>query len=432
VTQADDEEKGAYTRGVAPKGWRDLREYTDSLDPEEVPALRNVRELEGIYPLLHSLMGQSPADFFVRAAVLETLVSSGLATFPPPDMRRVLHWLSPPAMDTAVRSLSRAGWITFDHSAGWRVTDVGHWVNHILAFLHRQTSEGELRPWVEGLDYALSIGMDPLFPLQSLRSRLVGLVDAMERARASASVLVLKKAAAHIEEALSLSSKIREVLDQVPLNRAEALAIVREIHDHLSRLHGKSAQLHADIAEVGRQHLTLTGGLTTEEIVRALIAAPGGELAALGRRALLPTVTPPSLIGTEALAQAAEYHTLRERAPTEETRWNPPTDACRVSHSVDAPPEVLALLAELIEIAEISQERSLADFVPHGTPGESFLRASLLPLVGGRAGGEGVAGRLGSLRLEVFSHGDGWPERLTSGPLRGITPGVVRPREGNP
>ncbi len=37
--------------------------------------------------------------------------------------------------------------------------------------------------------------------------------------------------------------------------------------------------------------------------------------------------------------------------------------------------------------------------------GESFLRASLLPLVGQGIGGEGVAGRLGAMQLDVVVEG---------------------------
>lgn len=68
--------------------------------------------------------------------------------------------------------------------------------------------------------------------------------------------------------------------------------------------------------------------------------------------------------------------------------------------------------------------------VPHGSTNESFLRASLLPLVGDRRAGEGVAGHLGSLPLDVVPEGDGSPEVLADAPLAALTPGLLTPRNG--
>jgi hypothetical protein len=143
-------------------------------------------------------------------------------------------------------------------------------------------------------------------------------------------------------------------------------------------------------------------------------------------------VLPPALLSAEALAQAGEFHFLRDRAIVEEVSWSSPLAAARAADFADAPQEVLTFLSELDDVASTSREVSLAELVPRSTPGESFLRASLLPIIGGRTGGEGIAGRLGSLPLEVALLGNGWPAALASGPLRRITPGAVRPeRQGH-
>jgi hypothetical protein len=62
-----------------------------------------------------------------------------------------------------------------------------------------------------------------------------------------------------------------------------------------------------------------------------------------------------------------------------------------------APEDVAALLAEV---------------VARGSRCESFLRLSLLTLVGDARAGEGFAGRLGALPLDVDAAGDGWPAPL--------------------
>ena len=63
ATELDDAalEGGAAEAG----GWEGLAEWTGDLAPEGVEALVAVRELEAVYPLLHSLVGRSPRQFFV-------------------------------------------------------------------------------------------------------------------------------------------------------------------------------------------------------------------------------------------------------------------------------------------------------------------------------------------------------------------------------
>jgi hypothetical protein len=59
---------GAGQDEAAPaRGWDAIAEWTGGLAPDAVEALRGVRELEFVYPLLHALVGHSLREFFVRA-----------------------------------------------------------------------------------------------------------------------------------------------------------------------------------------------------------------------------------------------------------------------------------------------------------------------------------------------------------------------------
>lgn len=75
------------------------------LRPDEIDALRAVRELESIYSLLHALVGPSLGDFFVRAAALEALVAAGRAAFSAQDLDDTLYWLDEPARAATLRVL---------------------------------------------------------------------------------------------------------------------------------------------------------------------------------------------------------------------------------------------------------------------------------------------------------------------------------------
>jgi hypothetical protein len=417
------------------RGWEGLAEWTGGLPPEEIEPLAGVRDLEPVYPLLHALVGRSPREFFARAAVIEALVESARPAFSTADLDEVLYWLDEPARSAVLRALRASGWLEHDPSAGHVLTDSGRWAHDVLSFLHRRLRESELLPTVAGVRYALDIGLDPLRHLQSMRSRLVALREEIDAAMASHSEVVLRRTAEKLGEALALSGRIRAVLDAVRLDQVAARRVAREIHEMLSRLHGAGSELHAAITEVGRQYLRLTAGLTVEQIVRALMAKSLEELADVGRAALLPALAPPPLLTTEAVAHAAEIQALRDRPAATAVAWGEPDEAPRATDVLEAPPEVERLLADLAAVARGTEPVPLSGVVPAGGgddvdgPGEPFLRASLLSLVGAHWAGEGIAGRLAALSLAIDVEGDGWPESLPpeTAPLTRLTPGSVRP-----
>jgi len=415
------------------RGWDALGELIPpGITSDAIPSLIGAHELEPLYPLLHALIGRSPRDFFVRVAALEALVTDGRAAFLSRDLEEILYWLNDAARDSMLRTLRANGWLDYDPSIGTTITDAGRWAYEILGFLHKRLRENEFRPTLAGVEYALQIGVDPLRHLESLRSRLNALHHDIEVARASHSEVVLRKAVAKLDETLGLSQYIRQVLDRVPRDNRAARRTVREIHDLLSRLHGVSANLHAVITEVGRQFLRLTAGMTVEQIVRALMRRSREELAAVGREALLPVFTPPPLLNTEVVAVAAEQQVLRERHAKEPVIWEEPPEPRRVEDASLVPLEVKAFLADLAEIAHAGKPVPLDAAVPRGTAGESFLRASLLPLAGDQRAGEGVAGQLGALPIEIETEDEGWPQPLNGASIKELTPGCVRPREVKP
>jgi hypothetical protein len=413
---------------LEPAGWDAIAALTGGVAPEQIDELKAVRTLEPVYPLLHALVGRSMRDFLVRAAALEALVQSGRPAFEARDVDEVLSFLDEDARGATMTALRRSGWLEHVPSVGTVVTDAGRWAFDILAFLHKRVVEAELLPTVAGLDYALQIGVDPVRHLLSMRARLNALRAEIEAARASHSEVVLRRTARRIEDTLKLSAQIRAALDRVPLDHVAARAVAREIHGLLAQLHGAGSELHSAVTDVGRQYLVLTGGLTTEQIVRALMSRSRDELARVAREALLPVVTPPPLVTTDVLASAAEQQALRERPEPERVSWEEPAEAPRATSDETAPEDVRSLLADLAAIVVAGRAAPLADVVARGSKAESFLRLSLLPLVGDARAGEGFAGQLGALPLDVEARGDGWPEPIEGRPVAWLTPGEVVPR----
>lgn len=411
-----------------PAGWEAIVALTGGVPPEHLEELKAVRSLEPVYPLLHALAGRSLRDFLVRAAALEALVQSGRPAFEARDVDEVLSFLDADARGATMAVLRRSGWLEHAPAVGTILTDAGRWAFDILAFLHKRVAEAELLPTVAGLDYALQIGVDPVRHLLSMRARLNALRAEIDAARASHSEVVLRRTASRIQDTLKLSAQIRAALDRVPLDHVTARAVAREIHGLLVQLHGAGSELHSAVTEVGRQYLALTGGLTTEQIVRALMSRSGEELARVAREALLPVVAPPPLVTTDVLASAAEQQALRERPEPERVAWEEPAEAPRTTSDETAPDDVRSLLADLAALAGAPRAAPLADVVVRSSRAESFLRLSLLPLVGDARAGEGYAGQLGALSLDVEASGDGWPEPLEARPIASLTPGTVVPR----
>ena len=396
--------------------------------PEEIPEFRRAQELIPAYQLLHGLVGRNELDFLIRAAALEALVARGRASFSQHELNEVLYWLSEYGRDRTVRVLREAGWLEYRPGPGDIITNAGRSAYEILQLLRRKLESGEILPTVASLEHAISVGADKLGLLDSLYLKLTQDYAEIDDALASHSEVVLKATAKKIEEALAHSSHINALLDRIPKDTPRTWHRIREIHDQLSRLHGRVAELHSAITEVGRQYLRLTAGLTTQQIVEALMRKPKELLAQAGREALLPALTSPSLLNTEAVAYRAAAHFSQERIQTEAVRWEEPPEITHDSREQEAiPPEVVALLAVLTATMDGKDPVVFSQLIPRDGKTESFLRASLLPLVGGQSAGEGIAGRFSVLTLDVHAEGDGWPDDLKDGPLAALTPGTVRP-----
>jgi hypothetical protein len=132
--------------------------------------------------------------------------------------------------------------------------------------------------------------------------------------------------------------------------------------------------------------------------------------------------------GHAVAARDLEQQVLRERPEAEPVLWAEPPATPHAATGETAPEDVRALLADLAALEHAGRTATIADGVARGSSAESFLRLSLLPLVGDARAGEGFAGQLGALPLEVEATGDGWPEPLDGRPLAALTPGHVAPR----
>jgi hypothetical protein len=404
--------------------WESLADVLVGFRPEQVESLVAARDLELVYPLLHALTRGGLAEFFVRVAALESLLSDGRSPLKPQESVELLYWLKEP--ESVLRTLRESGWIEHEPGGGYRITDAGRFVATVLSFLRARVREQVLLPTIEGVDYMLRCGVDPVRQLVFLRSQLEDLRSAMEVARNSHSSVLLRDAAGRLDQALDLSERIRTVLAKVPLELQEARSVAQDIHDLLSRLHGVGSELHSAITEVGRQYLSLVAGLSATDIVAALMRLPLPDLARAAADVLFPTSPPPPLITEELVAAQAEAYLARQIGEPTPTEWSEPPQPEDADAAAVLPVEVIRLIDDLDRLVAAGVSATLNAFVPKKSPPESLLRASLLPLVRQPTGGAGVAGRLGALPLAVIIEEDGYPRKAPA-PLVELTPGKLEP-----
>jgi hypothetical protein len=407
-------------------GWESLGQVLLGVSAESVDSLRSARDLEIVFPLLHALTRGSLRDFFVRVAALEAIVAENKSRLTGEELKQALYWLTDDAREMTLRRFRMSSIISYEAtSSTYSLTQLGQFVVTMLGFLRANSQQ--LHSTVEGVDYMIRLGVSPLRHLLSLRAQLESLQTDMLAARESKSETILRKEAGRLAEALALSERIRAVLEGLPKDSSESLSVAREVHDLLSRLHTVGSDLHAAITEVGRQYLNPVAGLTTADIFGVLMRMASSELAALTARALRPVIQAPPLIESRRVTFAAELHMLKHREPDAETVWDNAPMAAEGTANTMTSEETERLLAELDQIVADKGTREFHDLVPSGDYAESFLRASLLPLVGVKVGGEGAAGRLGALPIDVLANGG--PPTSCSAPLKELTPGRVQARD---
>ncbi len=145
--------------------WETLLDVLAGFRPEQVESLAAARDLELVYPLLHALTRGGLGEFFVRVAALEAFIADGRSPLKPQEAFQVLYWLKEP--ESILKILRESGWMEHEPGGGYRITDAGRFVATVLSFLRHQVKDQALLPTLEGVDYMLRCGVDPVRQLMS-------------------------------------------------------------------------------------------------------------------------------------------------------------------------------------------------------------------------------------------------------------------------
>jgi hypothetical protein len=108
------------------------------------PVRETVFDRQSLFFLLHGLLGRSPRDFQIRAAVIGKLLASGRSAFDPEELEDLLVPIPESARRSALGALRRNGWLVRS-TRGLEIPEAGCRLHEVLAAFRRAT-EGRTLP----------------------------------------------------------------------------------------------------------------------------------------------------------------------------------------------------------------------------------------------------------------------------------------------
>ena len=405
-------------------------------------------DLRQFFPLFHELTKSGEDDFILRLTLIEEMVARPRESWSYDDLDREFSWIPAAKRNYLLRSLRDSGWLAQDPYNGYQLTEVAHVVCSFVAFLRGLDATGDsLGLAVLGLEYHLKNGRDPLPLVAQIRLRLAQLLERADAALTSRSRPVIMRTRDYLEESLAYSADMRRVLASTDYADPRALREARAAHRLLARLHEYRSELNRLVAEMGHSLLTLSGGVTEEQIAEYFLNLDIKELAALARRHFHSPLSAWAYVLPDVLVSTAEDFLSKDlRAAEQVEPWGPVTEVKASSAARPSSKELEAFVAELSRYAEAfeAEARSgampaavpLTTFVPRENRGASYLRLHFLsllqPLGKPVARRDTAVGRLVRLPLKVETGPGEIPVR--QGGIAAMSPGTLgpAPREQGP
>jgi hypothetical protein len=400
------------------------------MDSSEIPALRSVQPVARLYPLLSSLLGRTEEDFARRLASIESLVASGRSPFGAEDLEAILSWMPPNARRSTVKALRDGGWLSHDPEFGTTITPDGRLLYEVFAALYRRALAGDLAPSIAILELMNETGQDPRRILAAIRSRMAEILEEILRARAQRTVAYLREAKGMLEETLSLSEHLQDAIRAIVSRDLETHRLIKGVLVTFAHLAQANTQLEEDLLQVTRDFVRLPTSITSHQVVRALVGTAKERLSEVGQHAVQPFYAPHPVVNTDALIASAEIYLRRTRELPPLLEWREPEPQPAATFDPLLPTAALALIEDLVQVADSGGSARLEEIVPHSTPTESLYRNALLSLLNEARARRGIAGRIARIPLRVDVQNDGWPVPLGEGPLSALTPGQLNRKEG--
>lgn len=377
---------------------------------DDIDALISYKNLLIFYPLLNELTKVSENDFLIRISIVGEMARSKHTYWDKSTLDRIFSWLRQEKREYLISSLRNNQWLEYDRDKGYYLTDYGRTVNSILNLLTGLSQRPEdYGIEVSGLEYCINMGIDPSLVLGGLRSKLEEITKRMEEALSSHSQVIILEAREELDLCLKWSEKTREVLSKIDTRDPINLIEVNSIHHNLSLLHNYRSELQRSLTDIGRQFISLKGGITLIDITDYLMKTKISELGEVARGAVSLPIKKPIFLFEDGLISSTEAILIRDIIEEKDEGWGSPEFPMEMPPVVEEEISLKPLLEDLEEILKSGSPKHLVEVVPRDSKEISFYRLSMLPLIGeGREGEERktISSQIKNLPLDVRVEGE--------------------------
>lgn len=377
---------------------------------DDIDALISYKNLLIFYPLLNELTKVSEKDFLIRISIIGEMARSEHTYWDKDTLDRVFSWLRQEKREYLIGSLRNNQWLGYDRDKGYYLTDYGRTVNSILNLLTGLSQKPEdYGIEVSSLEYCINMGIDPSLVIGGLRSKLEEITRRMEDALSSHSQVIILEAQEELNLCLKWSMKTREVLSKIDTRDPRNLDEVNSIHHNLSLLHNYRSELQRSLTDIGRQFISLEGGITLIDITDYLMKSKISELGEVARGAVSLPIKKPIFLLEDGLISSTEAILMRDIIEVKDEGWGNPEFPMELTPIVEEEISLKPLLEDLEEILESGSPKHLVDVVPRDSKEISFYRLSMLPLIGeGREGEERktISSQIKNLPLDIRVEGE--------------------------
>lgn len=357
---------------------------------DDIDAIINYKNLLIFYPLLNELTKVSENDFLIRISIVGEMARSDHTYWDKDTLDRVFSWLRQEKREYLISSLRNNQWLEYDRDKGYYLTAHGRTVNSILNLLTGLSQRPEdYGIEVSGLEYCINMGIDPSLVIGGLRSKLEEITGRMEEALSSHSQVIILEAQDELDLCLKWSEKTREVLSKIDTSDSRNLIEVNSIHYNLSFLHNYRSELQRSLTDIGRQFISLEGGITLIDITDYLMKTNISEIGEVAREAVSLPIKKPIFLLEDGLISSTEAVIMRDIIEEKDEGWGFPEFPMEMTPDVEEEISLKSLLGDLEDILESGSPKHLVEVVPKDGKEISFYRLSMLPLIGeGREGEE--------------------------------------------
>ncbi len=377
---------------------------------EDIDALIDYKNLLIFYPLLNELTKVSENDFLIRISIVGEMARADHTYWDKDALDRVFSWLKQEKREYLISSLRNNQWLEYDRDKGYYLTAHGRTINSILNLLTGLSQRPEdYGIEVSGLEYCINMGIDPSLVIGGLRSKLEEITGRMEEALSSHSQVIILEAREELDQCLKWSEKTREVLSKIDTRDSNNLIEVNSIHHNLSLLHNYRSELQRSLTDIGRQFISLEGGITLIDITDYLMKTKISELGEVAREAVSLPIKKPVFVLEDGLISSTEAVLMRNIIEEKDEGWGSPEFPMEMTLDVEEEISLKYLLEDLEEILESGSPKRLGEVVPKDSKEISFYRLSMLPLIGeGRESEERktISSKFKNLPLNVRVEGE--------------------------